>query len=847
MRILIADDDTTSRAMLAALLQKVGHEVLVTTNGVEAWEAMQQPGAPELAILDWMMPGMDGMEVVRRIHRMRSPKPPYLIMLTAKSDKADIVAALDGGVNDHLVKPFDAGELRARVAVGQRMIEMQEAMYIERENLKAIFASSPVGMLLLDEDTLIVDANNVLAGMISRRLGQILHQRAGGGLGCVHSDENEKGCGFALACPECPLRKSITQVLSAATSVRGAEIQPTLVIDGEEKRPWFSVSAETVLLNGRKHVLLAIDDITVRKQAEQALASSVSLLNATLESTADGILVVDRNGHIARFNRKFADMWQIPKELRSSDSDIPMLSHVLQQTAQPAAFLASANGLYNNPEEFSVEDLTLADGRTFQRYSQPQRIGDEIVGRVWSFHDITERKRAEAELRTAARTDKLTGLPNRALLCDRLQQAVLRCKRLKDYHFAVLFLDFDRFKSINDSLGHAVGDLLLQEIGRRLQAAVRAGDTLCLKACEHTTARLGGDEFVVLLDGIATPRDVVTVADRLLEAFAQPYQLGAHKIYSTASIGIVTSDMPAENADDVLRDADTAMYEAKLAGKGQYVVFDVAMRQRVQNRLNLENDLRKALDARQLFVMYQPIVSLRTGRIESFEALVRWKHPERGLISPGEFIPIAEDTHLILAIGEWVLREACARFTQWRQNMGEAAPRSISVNLSRCQLAVPDLPETIKQILTQAGMSPACLHLEVTESAVMTNAAAATQVLHAIKALGIKLDMDDFGTGYSSLACLHQFPLDVLKIDRSFIINIDRGREFAALVQAVIQLARNLNISVIAEGIETADQLLTLQALDCEFGQGYFFSKPLMADRVAEFRVRPGVLPGLAA
>jgi EAL domain-containing protein (putative c-di-GMP-specific phosphodiesterase class I) len=333
----------------------------------------------------------------------------------------------------------------------------------------------------------------------------------------------------------------------------------------------------------------------------------------------------------------------------------------------------------------------------------------------------------------------------------------------------------------------------------------------------------------------------------MLLAFAQPYQLGPHKVYSTASIGIVTSAMPAESADDVLRDADTAMYEAKLAGKGQYIVFDVSMRQRVQKRLNLENELRQAVEASQLFLMYQPIVSLQTGQIESFEALLRWNHLERGLISPGEFIPIAEDTGLILPIGEWVLREACGQFARWRASLGPAAPRSVSVNLSRSQLALSDLPETIRRVLEETGMAPECLHLEVTESAVMKDASAVIQMLRAIKAIGVKLDMDDFGTGYSSLACLQEFPIDVLKIDRSFVANIDRGRDFTALVQAVAQLARNLKISVVAEGIETVEQALVLQSLECDFGQGYLFSKPLMADAVPTFRVHAGLLPGLAA
>lgn len=611
------------------------------------------------------------------------------------------------------------GWVRRHNAV-QALAEREETLRIERENLKAIFASAPVGMLLLDEEIRIVDANSTFAGMVSRHSGQIIHQRGGAGWGCVHSLEHEKGCGFGLACLECQLRKNIVKCLAAGTSVRGAEIQPTLLIDGQQRRPWLSVNADPVLLNGRRHTVVAVEDITARKAMEE-------------------------------------------------------------------------------------------------------------------------------ELRAVARTDRLTGLPNRALLCERLQHAVLRSRQRKDYHFAILFLDIDRFKTINDSLGHAVGDLLLQEIGRRLQATVRARDLLSQASPEHTTTRLGGDEFVVLLEGIAGPRDATGVANRILNALAQPFQLGSHRVHSTASIGIVTSDMPAESADDVLRDADTAMYEAKLAGKGQHVVFDVAMRQRVQNRLKLENDLHRALEAGQLFLVYQPIVSLRTGRLKSFEALVRWRHPERGLISPAEFIPIAEDTGLILPIGEWVLREACGQFTRWQESMGDAAPISISVNLSRHQLTLPDLPQTIQRIMEETGMVPARLHLEVTESAVMKNAAVAVQLLRAIKAIGVRLDMDDFGTGYSSLACLHQFPIDVLKIDRSFIANIDHGRDFTALVHAVTQLAQNLNISVVAEGIETADQLLILQSLDCEFGQGYFFSKPLMADEVAEFRVRSCMLPGMAA
>ena len=769
------------------------------------------------------------------------------VALTGRSEKLEVfVAAMKMWFSISAYSP-ETGCFVAVFDVITPRKEAEQALRVEQENLQAIFASSPVGMLLLDEDTMIVDANSVLARMVSRNLSEVLQQRGGGGLGCVHSFEDERGCGFGAACPTCPLRQCLTDVLATGNSVHGAEIQATLLIEGQEYRPWLSVSAEPVVLNGRRHIIVAIDDITVRRHAQEELLSSVSLLNAALEATADGILVVDRHGAITRWNSKFADMWRIPQELLGKHDDQKALACVMGQLAQPNAFMAKVDDMYAHPEATSLDQLSLADGRIFQRHSQPQRIGQEIVGRVWSFQDITERIRAENELRAAARTDKLTGLPNRALFCDRLQQAVWRAKRHSDFHFAVLFLDFDRFKAVNDSLGHNVGDLLLQEIGRRLCLAVRSGDSLSRETREHTAARLGGDEFVVLLDGLAHPDDAIVVAHRLLETFAQPYYLGDHEVYSTASIGIVTTAMLADSADEVLRDADTAMYEAKLAGKGQYVVFDVSMRERVQSRLNMENDLRRAVENNELFLMYQPIVCLHTGQIVSFEALVRWRHPWRGVISPAEFIPVAEDTGLILPIGAWVLREACRQFAQWRTSAGAAAPRSISVNLSRHQLDLPDLPATIREILAQTGMTPGCLHLEVTESAVMKDAASAAQRLRAIKDIGVKLDMDDFGTGYSSLACLHQFPFDTLKIDRSFIAKIHRGRDFAALVHAVVQLARNLSISVVAEGIENLEQAMVLQSLDCELGQGYLFSKPLYAAEVPDFRVHAATLPGARA
>lgn len=606
------------------------------------------------------------------------------------------------------------------------------------------------------------------------------------------------------------------------------------------------LSLSPLALNGRWGAVCLLRNISRRKEAEAALRRERDRAQQYLDIAGVLLVALDEKGYITLLNRRGHEIlgyeegtliglnWFetcLPPEVR--DHTRVLFEQIIEgqiggSSCRETPILTSAG----TRRMIAWHNVSLADE------------SGRIIGTLSSGEDITDRRNMEEELRAAASTDKLTGLPNRALFLDRLQQAVLRAKRLPDYRFAVLFLDFDRFKIINDSLGHKSGDMLLQEAGVRLRSVVRTNDSLSRFATGNTTARLGGDEFVVLLDGIQQVADAQLVADRLLSALARPYHLGEHEVYSTASIGIVTSEIAADSAEDILRDADTAMYEAKLAGKGRYMVFDVSMRQRVQQRLVLENDLRRAVEHGQFFLEYQPIVSLETMEVESFEALIRWEHPECGPISPGEFVPLAEDTGLIVPIGEWVLREACRQFADWRRTAQGAVPRSISVNLSRNQLLLSDLPDKIRQILKENDLPPSALHLELTESAVMRDVESAKQVLRALKEIGLKLNMDDFGTGHSSLACLHQFPFDVLKIDRSFIVSVDRGRDLAALVHAVITLARNLNISVVAEGIETRDQLIMLQSLGCQFGQGFYFSKPLPADKATAFRAATVAMEG---
>lgn len=471
-----------------------------------------------------------------------------------------------------------------------------------------------------------------------------------------------------------------------------------------------------------------------------------------------------------------------------------------------------------------------------------RELDDEIRNRNTHLERLvseqtTALRQSEADAQLASRTDKLTGLLNRGALSERLKESVERARQSPEFRFAVLFLDLDRFKTINDCLGHHVGDGLLSAIGARLRELLSNCPAIGSRTDSAMAFRLGGDEFVVVLDGIKDAAIVIHAGQRILQELGRPFFLAEHEVYANASVGIATSDSACQNADDVLRDADTALYEAKLSGKGRAVVFDASMRQRVRNRLGLEIDLRKALEAKQFFLVYQPIISLDSARVEGFEALLRWRHPVRGMVSPADFIPIAEDTGMIIAIGEWVLREACMQLARWRAANGDEAPKSISVNLSRNQLASAELPAVVRRALHEAHIPASSLHLEITESTIMRDMQSALKMMQTLKDIGVRLDMDDFGTGHSSLACLHQFPLDVLKIDRSFVANMERGRDFMSLVQAISILARNLDIDVVAEGIETAEQVMLLQAMDCQFGQGYYLGKPMSGEDAGKFKL----------
>jgi diguanylate cyclase (GGDEF)-like protein/PAS domain S-box-containing protein len=463
------------------------------------------------------------------------------------------------------------------------------------------------------------------------------------------------------------------------------------------------------------------------------------------------------------------------------------------------------------------------------RYRDP---ADEQIYLLLQLQDITERRQSEEKLRHDAFHDPLTGLPNRALFADHVKLTIGRAKRAPSRHFAILFCDIDRFKVINDSLGHMVGDQLLAEVARRLEKCLREGDTV---------ARVGGDEFTILLEDLTDEAEAEAVANRIQEEVSAPILLDGREVYTTMSIGLVTGNGDSRDPEDLLRDADTAMYRAKSLGKARHIIFDQTMHASAINLLQIETDLRKALDKGQFFLQYQPIVSLDDFRVCGFEALIRWHHPERGLISPLDFIPIAEDTGQIIAIGEWALNEACRQMHRWETAYPVAAPLFISVNLSCKQFNHPLLIEQVAEVIKRTRISPRRLKLEITESAVMDNIDSATVMLRQLRDIGVQLAIDDFGTGYSSLSYLHKFPIDTLKIDRSFVTRMAENPENIEIVRTIILLAQVLGMDVIAEGVETKEQLKILRDLKCEYGQGYYFSRPATAPDVEKIIIETDV------
>jgi|GEM_PF-2868474 len=585
--------------------------------------------------------------------------------------------------------------------------------------------------------------------------------------------------------------------------------------------PWMPTQGEKELLQGvAGQLAIAITQSQLYVQTQQ----QVKRLAQALDRAAL-VAITDGQGTISHANEAFCQLSQYDREeligknyqiLKLRNRSPKILREIYATLAQGQVWKGELNLCGKNGQDAWLDT-------TIFPFLNAKGISPQYLA---VFFDITQRKRAEEQLRHAAFFDKLTGLPNRTLLMKHLEASLQRVQQEGEVQFALLFLDLDRFKVINDSLGHLIGDRLLVEVARRLKTCLGPLDTV---------TRFGGDEFIILLDRIDKLSDATRIAAAIGDSLQAPYNLSGYEVFTTASIGIVLSSNGYRNPEEVMRDADLAMYRAKAHHRGSYAVFDRQMHEEALNLLQLERDLRQALDCGQEFQLhYQPIIDLRGDRIVGFEALVRWQHPVRGQISPGLFIPIAEETQLITLLGEWVLLEACRQLREWQHQFPTQAPLRLNVNLSGVQLVQSDLMERIDRILASTGLSGQNLKLEITETVMMENLDWAKTLFEQLRRRQIQLSIDDFGTGYSSLSYLSSLPIDTLKIDRSFVQRMNCDRENLKIVEAIVALARNLSMDVVAEGIETEAQFAQLQALGCEYGQGYYFSRPLSGEAATE-------------
>jgi diguanylate cyclase (GGDEF)-like protein/PAS domain S-box-containing protein len=678
---------------------------------------------------------------------------------------------------------------------------------------------------------LIVDDNEMNRDMLARRLarkGYVIDvaEHAGGLLERVKKDAIDLVL-LDIEMPEISGLDALKTLRAAYSSIELPIIMVTAKDQSEDVVRALDLGANDYVTKPIDFpvALARIGTQLSHKHAQEALRESEQRYALAAQGANDGLW----DWNLAANNVYYSSRWK---------SMLGFQEHEIGES--PEEWLGR---IHDADRDRVAEEITAHQKRSTPHFESEHRMLHRdgtfrwVLSRGLAVHDATGKALRMAgsltDITEAKVSDPLTGLPNRLLFIDRLGRAIKHIRRRKDSLFAVLFFDLDGFKMINDSLGHLAGDQLLVGVSSRLEKSLRSSDTVARFGQGFTMARLGGDEFTVLLEDLKDPNDAKKAADRLMKALTSPFAIGGKEVFTSVSIGIALSNHSYEEPEEILRDADTAMYRAKSLGKARYEVFDADMRASVMARLQLETDLRRAIEREEFVNFYQPIVALGSGEIVGFEALLRWQHPIRGLVGPQEFISVAEETGLIRDLGWWNLREACGQMSEWRKQFASYAQLTMSVNLSAKQFVQRNLVDEIRALLESLKLPAAALKLEITESTVMGDPAAAVKMLEEIKSLGISLAIDDFGTGYSSLSYLHRFPLDTLKIDRSFISGLDYGTEGMEIARTILPMASNLRLDVIAEGVETIEQLTSLKKLRCKYGQGYYFSKPLSAQDAA--------------
>lgn len=839
--ILIVDDTLENLKFLDSILTECGYEVRQAINGSMAlMGANADP--PDLILLDIRMPEMDGYEVCQKLKSIIQTRDIPVIFISALDDVVDKVKAFRSGGVDYITKPFQVEEVLARIEhqinlkFAKTEIQQLNANLEQRVRDRTAQLEAANQKLELEvrerqkiQQELAKEKAHLIAAQQVAHVGSWEYDSIGQQI--RWSDETFRIFGLAPKQPSSYAELMQKQIYiddrevweksfrQAIRDGKSFELEFRIVRSNGDIR-WIFAKGQAILRSDLTiaKVFGTILDITDRKLAEEALSKSEEQFRLTFEMAPIGMAIKSLDGKFVRVNQALCDILGYTSQ--------ELLNCAWEDITHPddTASIRQLNKKLcrGEIEDFKIENRYLTKKCSvvygILKVSLIKDSRGNALHLIGQFIDITDRKRAEERLIYDALHDSLTNLPNRVLLMEHIEQSIEIAKRHPDYLFAVLFVDLDRFKIINDSLGHVVGDRLLIAIARKLEAIVRSSDTV---------ARLGGDEFIIFLDGIKHINNAIEVAERISQELRSPFHLADRQVFVTASIGIAFSSPDYYHGNDLLRDADIAMYRAKEKGKARYEIFNRVMYAEAIEQLQLENDLRQALAQQEFVVHYQPIVSLLTDELTGFEALVRWQHPKRGLVSPTEFIPLAEETGLIVSIGEWVLHSACQQMVAWQKKFLSAASLKLSINLSGKQLRETNFIHKIDRILAQTGLRGEVLKLELTESMLMENVEYILNTLYQLRSRKIQLSIDDFGTGYSSLSYLHRFPVNTLKIDRSFVSRIGEKGENLEIVETIVTLAHQLDLQAIAEGVETLQQLEKLKALSCQEAQGYFFSKPL--------------------
>lgn len=882
--IFVVDDNRQINDFWTSkILPSLGYKTLSAYDGKTALDIIKN-NEISLMLLDLQLPDMSGLDILRHL----SSEGRYIpsILITANGSEHIAAEAFRLGVEDYLSKPVDADQLSEAITRAltesrlrrekailtahlKRQLSWQSVLTKIGQSVTSSLKHDQVLRRIVEAAIHITHAEEGFLALLDEESGQ-LYLRAAKNMDREKSQtmrlpvsDNLIAQVFKTGKPvrtttqsdEGPLIKVVTgflvhSLLHVPIQSKGKTLGVLSVVNHTSQRS-FKEKDEVLLISLADYAAVAIenanlyskaqDEIAERRRIEENLRDSEERYALAVRGANDGIWDWDFKTETIYYSPRWKSILGYVEE-EVNDSPDEWFSKVHPEDLESlkldiSAHLGGITAHFENEQRMLHKDGTyrwiLSRGLAVLN---DNGVATRLAG---SQTDVTDRKYAEQKLLHDAFYDKLTNLPNRALFLDHLRLAVERAKRRPDHKFAVLFLDVDRFKDVNDSYGHMVGDKLLVEFGQLLATRLRTTDTI---------ARFGGDEFVILIDDITDESNATQIAEWIDSELVKPFQIKEHEIFVTVSIGIVLSEIGYERAEDILRDADIAMYDAKGNGRARYEMFEPAMRVRIIERLEIENDLRRAIENNEFRVYYQVIGALDTHQVAGFEALVRWQHPERGLVSPDKFIPIAEETGMIIPIDRWVMREACRQMHDWQTKFPTYDSMTISVNLSSKHIAQPDLVEYIEETLSETGLNGDFLKLEITESALLENNDYTIQVFNQLQELGIQIQIDDFGKGYSSLSYLSNFPIDALKIDRSFVSTLPDEGNNLQILQAMVNLSQRLGVGVIAEGVETEYQLAQLKQLGCEYGQGYLLSMPLESKEVVKLLKETkltGALPSL--